>query len=284
MTSTTSVQNDIESKTKDRNSNDDEDISSLTESFAALMPQQLIDKYETRFYNCEQSALYKPSGMVIPKLPIYHPYHPFRNTIGDDDILQVPLAVILPNTDLIPQPLLKLIANTNNKIIPYFIVQTLPYKSDTEVICRYQYALFPNATSEMSGHESIWAQSFIYYAANKDKEEIMKRIEPTQIKIYESDKTKDKSPTILCGNSMKLDTVNNLIGRGIWSLVLGSNSGTLNEEEDDGMFNEISHAFVGYTYFLQDDDAYTQFLSLMKDKKTLNDVLEYIIPEFIMDT
>ena len=39
-------------------------------------------------------------------------YHPFRNTLGDDDILQVPLAVILPNTDLIPQPLLKLIANT----------------------------------------------------------------------------------------------------------------------------------------------------------------------------
>jgi len=50
------------------------------------------------------------------------------------------------------------------------------------------------------------------------------------------------------------------------------------------MFIEISHVFVGYTYFLQDDDAYTQFLSLMKDKKTLNDVLECIIPEFIMDT
>ena len=281
MTSTTSVQNDIESKTKDRNSNDDEDISSLTESFAALMPQQLIDKYETRFYNCEQSALYKPSGMVIPKLPMYHPYHPFRNTAGDD-ILQVPLAVILPNTDLVPQPLLKLIANTNNKIIPYFIVQTLPYKPDTEIICRYQYALFPNATSEMSGHESIWAQSYIYDDANKDNEEVIKHIEPTQIKTYHSDKTKDKSPTILCGNSMKLDTVQNLIGKGIWSLVLGSNSSTLNEEEE--MFNEISHVFVGYTYFLQDDDAYTQLLSLMKDKKTLNDVLECIIPEFIMDT
>jgi len=214
---------------------------------------------------------------------MYHPYHPFRNIIGDDDILQVPLAVILPNTDLVPQPLLKLIANTNtnNKIIPYFIVQTLPYKPDTQVICRYQYALFPNATSEMSGYESIWAQSFIY----KDKnEEIMKQIEPTQIKIYESNKNQDISPTILCGNSMKIDTVNNLIGKGIWSLVLGSNSGTLNEEEEDGMFNEISHAFVGYTYFLKDDDAYTQFLSLMKDKKTLNDVLECIIPEFIMDT
>ena len=292
MTSTTSVQNDIDSKTKDsNNNNDDDDISNLTKSFAALMPQQLIDKYETRFYNnCQQSALYKPSGMVIPKLPMYHPYHPFRNTLGDDDILQVPLAVILPNTDLIPQPLLKLIANTNNKIIPYFIVQTLPYKSDTEVICRYQYALFPNATSEMSGHESIWAQSYIYNAANKDKEEIMKQIEPTQIKIYESNKNQDISPTILCGNSMKLDIVNNLIGKGIWSLVLGSNLGTLNEEEeeeeeDDGMFNEISHVFVGYTYFLQDnDDAYTQFLSSMKDNETLNDVLEYIIPEFIMDT
>jgi len=285
MTSTTTVQNDIDSSTKDKHSNNDDGISNLTESFAALMPQQLIDKYETRFYNnCKQSNLYKPSGMVIPKLPMYHPYHPFRNTIGDDDILQAPLAVILPNTDLVPQPLLKLIANTNtkNKIIPYFIVQTLPYKPVTEIICRYQYALFPNATSEMSGHESIWAQSYIYNAANKEKEEIIKQIEPTQIKIYESDKTKDKSPTILCGNSMKLDTVDNLIGKGIWSLVLGSNSGTLNEE--DGMFTEISHVFVGYTYFLKDDDAYTQFLSLMKDKKTLNDVLECIIPELIMDT
>ena len=126
-----------------------------------------------------------------------------------------------------------------------------------------------------------------YDAANEENEEIMKQIEPTQIKIYESDKTKDKSPTILCGNSMKLDTVNNLLGKGIWSLVLGSNSGTLNEEEEeeeDGMFTEISHVFVGYTYFLKDDDAYTQFLSLMKDKKTLNDVLECIIPELMMDT
>ena len=181
MTSATSVQSDIYSETKDRHGNDDEDISSLTESFAALMPQQLIDKYETRFYNCEQSDLYKPSGMVIPKLPMYHPYHPFRNTIEDDDILQVPLAIILPNIDLVPQPLLKLIANTNVKITPYFIVQTLPYKPDTQVICRYQYALFPNATSEMSGHESIWAQSYIYNAASKDKVEIMKQIEPTQI-------------------------------------------------------------------------------------------------------
>ena len=56
---------------------------------------------------------------------------------------------------------------------------------------------------------------------------------------------------------MKLDAVNNLIGKGIWSLVLGSNApGKLNGEED-GMFTEISHVFVGYTYFLQDDDAYS---------------------------
>jgi len=74
-----------------------------------------------------------------------------------------------------------------------------------------------------------------------------------------------------------------LIGKGIWSLVLGSNSGTLNGE--DGMFIETSHIFVGYTYFLQDDDdAYTQFLSLIKDKKALNNVLECMIPKFIMDT
>jgi len=51
---------------------------------------------------------------------------------------------------------------------------------------------------------------------------------------------------------MKLDTVNTLIGKGIWSLVLGSNSGTLNGEEH-GMFTEICHAFVRYTYFLQND-------------------------------
>ena len=82
---------------------------------------------------------------------------------------------------------------------------------------------------------------------------------------------------------MEIDTVQNLVGKGIWSLVLGSNSGTFNEE--DGMFTEISHVFVGYTYFLQDnDDVYTQFLSLIKDKKTLNDILECIIPELMMDT
>ena len=124
MTSTTSVQNEIDSKTEDTNNTNG--ISNLTEFFTALMPQQLIDKYETRFYNnCQQSELYKPSGMVIPKLPMYHPYHPFRNTIGDDDILQVPLAAILPDTNLVPQPLLKLIANTNtnNKIISMLLAK-----------------------------------------------------------------------------------------------------------------------------------------------------------------
>ena len=97
------------------------------EACVALRKQR-HDKYETRFYNCEQSALYKPSGMVIPKLPMYHPYHPFRNTIEDDDILQVPLAVILPNTDLVPQPLLKLIANTNtnNQSRSTLVAYTIP--------------------------------------------------------------------------------------------------------------------------------------------------------------
>ena len=51
------------------------------------------------------------------------------------------------------------------------------------------------------GHKEL----HIYDAANKDKEEIMKQSEPTQIKIYQSAKTKDKPPTILCGDSMKLE-------------------------------------------------------------------------------
>ena len=71
---------------------------------------------------------------------------------------------------------------------------------------------------------------------------------------------------------------------------MGSNAGTLNEEEEEEeekmmeCLQRYLMFIIGYTYFLQDDDAYNQFLSLMKDKKALNDVLECIIPEFIMDT
>ena len=41
----------------------------------------------------------------------------------------------------------------------------------------------------------------------------MKQIEPTQIKIYTKVTRKETKHQLLCGNSMKLDTVNNLNGR-----------------------------------------------------------------------
>ena len=228
----------------------------------ALIPQ-IIDKYETRFRGVQQSELYKPTGLIIPKLPMYHPYHPFKNVThdldGTDMMLQVPLAMILPNTDLVPRPLLKFITgrNINATITPYFLAQTLPYDSETEVICRYQYCLFPDATSEMIGHQSIWAQSFIYKHDNE-----LVNVNPTAIKIYESEKN-SMSPTILCGNSMKFDHVSNLRGRGIWSLVFGSNIDTV---DDVGLFAEISHAFLGFTYFIPDGNAYTEFLISLRNK------------------
>ncbi|KAL7539836.1 hypothetical protein ACHAXR_009653 [Thalassiosira sp. AJA248-18] len=194
---------------------EEEVLSDLTESLT-LMPQ-IIEKYETRFLRVEQSELYKPTGMVMPKLPMYHPYHPFKNN-SNDDILQVPLAMILRNADLAPPPLVEYIKK-NNIDVPtiFFIAQTLPYGSDTEVICRYQYALFPEAKGEMKGHQSIWAQSVVY-----EKDKLFARVPPTEIKIYESEKGKVVSPTILCGDSMKLGNVEILRGRGLWSLVLGS--------------------------------------------------------------
>ena len=248
-----------------RNSSSETDV---IQSFSTI--PQIMEKYETKFCGVDQSELYKPAGMVLPKLPMYHPYHPFKNVKGDD-ILQVPLAMILPNTDLVPPPLLKHIANIDVEgITPYFVAQTLPYDPETEVICRYQYALFPDAKSEMKGHDSIHSQSFIY--DEQDTEEVTV-VPATQIKIYESDKTKELSPTILCGNSMKLDNVERILQKnGMWSLVLGSESGTLG---DDGLFNEISQAFVGFTYFLPDDDAYQQFLSLVRDKSP-TEVLECV--------
>lgn len=256
---------------------DDEDkvMSDLIESFA-LMPQ-IMDKYETRFVGVQQSELCKPSGMVIPKLPIYHPYHPFRN-VTSDDILQVPLAILLPNTNLVPTQLLELITKKHIDVTPYFVVQTLPYNLDTDVICRYQYALFPDAKSEMKGHESIFAQSTVLlYGQQLEKE---KKIPATSIKIYESDKTKDTSPTILCGNSMLLGKVEDLKGRGIWSLVLGSHSNTL---DDDGLLAETTQAYVGYTYFLPDEDSYNSFITtILREKKTREVQLE-CLPAIIMD-
>ena len=144
----------------------------------------------------------------------------------------------------------------------------------------YQYAFFPNATSEISGHESIWAQSFIYNSRRKKR--LWNKFNQSKLK-YTKVTRKKTNHQLLCGNSMKLDTVNNYPYQ-----VLGSNSGTLKEEEVEEKMMECLQRYlmfiIGYTYFLQDDDAYNQFLSLMKDKKALNDVLECIIPEFIMDT
>lgn len=226
----------------------------------ALIPQ-LMEKYETRFYNISQSELYKPAGMVIPKLPMYHPYHPFRKTTNDD-ILQVPFAMVLPNNEFIPNSLKEKVAkyDINVPITTYIIVQTLPYEVETEVICRYQYAMFPQAKGEMKGHESIWSQSIIYDNKGKD----VAQIPATQIKIYESDKSKDSSPAILCGDSMRPGKeVGMLKGESIWSLVLGSHVGT---RGDSGLFTDISHAFFGYTYFLPDGDSYRGFLRSMKSK------------------
>jgi hypothetical protein len=221
---------------------------------STLMPQ-IIDGYETRFCGVLQSDLYKPTGMIMPKLPIYHPYHPFKN---GDCILQVPLAIVLPNTDLVPRQVLELIANKSiAPVTPYFIAQTLPYESETEVMCRYQYALFPKAKCEMIGHESMWAQSIIF---ERDKE--IACIPATAVKIYESDKNAF-SPTILCGNFMKLDTVVNLSEKRICSLVVGSHSSEL---DDDGILSEISNAFVGFTYFIPDDNAYNEFILFIRNK------------------
>lgn len=272
------------SKGKARNKNDENILlCDLVESLA-LMPQ-ILDKYETRFLRVEQSELYQPAGMVMPKLPMYHPYHPFKHVTKEDGILQVPLAMIIDGEgdgfrDLVPVPLREHINKKDigeTPIIQYFIAQTLPYNNGTEVICRYQYALFPHAKGEMKGHEAIWAQSIIY---EKDKEIV--QLPATQIKIYESDKN-EVSPTILCGDSMKLEKVEALRGRGLWSLVLGSHTGALG---DDGLFTDISHAFVGFTYFISETpggESYLDFLRMIRNRSP-REVLN-LIPDLLeMDT
>jgi hypothetical protein len=244
---------------------DEEKMVDLVESFT-LMPQ-IMEKYESRFLEVQQSELHKPAGMVIPKLPMYHPYHPFRKTTRDD-ILQVPLAMILPNTELVPRKLMDYVKQNNIKIpiVPYCLAQTLPYEDDTEVIPRYQYAFFPDAEGEMKGFEAIYAQSIIY-----EKDTVFARFMPTQIKIYESKKN-ELSPTILCGDSkmvlqsaeeanQNLCTVENLRGKCLWSLVLGSYTETLT----DGILTEVSRAFLGCTYFIP-DGKYMDFLEMIRDK------------------
>lgn len=235
----------------------------------ALIPS-ILDKYETRFLGVEQSQLYKPAGAIVPKLPMYHPYHPFRR-VTNDDILQVPLAVLLPNTKLVPRALLERAEELKIDGVPtaaYYVAQTLPYEPETEVICRHQYCLFPDAECEMRGHRSIWARSAIYRGGDDggggEGLQLLAEIPATEIKIYESEKD-TVSPTILCGDSMRLDTVENLRGKGIWSLVTGSASSD---------FVEVSHCFIGYTRFLGEDE-YDGFVRGLEDKSPA-ELVDYI--------
>lgn len=242
---------------------------STDESSFHLIPQ-LIDKYETRCWRVNQSNLYQPAGLTMPKLPVYHPYHPFRSVANDDELLQIPLAMQLKGVEdlgAIPRPLLDLLPDINVPAIPFFLVQTLPYKNGTEVIARYQYALFPNAESSMQGFQSIWAQGILF--DEKDNNTI--QLPVTSIKIYESNKD-EVSPTILCGDTMKLGLVEDWRGKGLWSLVVGSTSDDLN---DTSLFSIISHAFIGYTYFIEDEDRYNEFLVFIRDKSP-SDILSRI--------
>lgn len=95
-----------------------------------IIQSQLMDKYKTQFFN---------AGTVIPKLPMYHPYHLFKRTLGDD-VLEVPLAMILPDLELVPKPLLGIISTikAHVPIISFFVAQTLPYEVDIKVIPKYQ--------------------------------------------------------------------------------------------------------------------------------------------------
>lgn len=238
--------------------NDDAASSGQEETFS-LVPQ-IMDKYETRFWGVQQSELYKPAGLVVPSFPIYHPYHPFSGATEDDTLLQVPLAMSFLNfADVSPQQLLEQISEIDSSIIqPFFVVQTLPYLPGTPIIARYQYGLFPDGKCEMKGFEAMWAQSFIY---DDETKEVI-QLPATQIKIYESRKN-ETSPTILCGNTMELDTVENIIGKGLWSLVLGSPDSALRH---DGIFSNVTRAFIGYTHFIVDGDEYNAFLEFIQNK------------------
>jgi hypothetical protein len=274
---------------------DDDDLgeehrSSMSDNIFFTIIPQVLDGYKTRFgAGVHPSELYQPTGMIIPKLPMYHPYYPLNNCItnadNEDVILQVPLAMILPSVDDLqplvpPQELRDFIAKRNRDISSttpttyYIIVQTLPYTPNTQIICRYQYALFPNAKCQMKGHESIWAQSRIYnHHSNSNSNNATddsnntaerRRYPPTSIKIYESNKDSPTiSPTILCGNSMVVDTVENLCGNAIWSYVVGSSTDTTSppivDDEDGFIVDNIDHSYIGLTYFLPHDE-YNNFI------------------------
>jgi hypothetical protein len=293
--------------------------SSSSNTFFTIIPQ-VLDGYKTRFgAGVHPSELYQPTGMVLPKLPMYHPYHPLNNCIAnaenEDVILQVPLAMILPSVDDLhplvpPQELLDFIAKRNRNMnissstIPttyYIIVQTLPYTPNTQILCRYQYALFPNAKCQMKGYESIWAQSIIYNHhsnSNNNNNNNMnnatddsnntaerRRYPPTSIKIYESNKDSPTiSPTILCGNSMVVDIVENLCGNAIWSYIVGSNTSCtsppiVDDDEDGFIVNNIDHTYIGLTYFLPHDE-YNNFIREIQDKQSPADII-YWIPSLI---
>mmetsp|Transcript_17851 Transcript_17851/g.37286 ORF Transcript_17851/g.37286 Transcript_17851/m.37286 type:complete len:265 (+) Transcript_17851:83-877(+) len=230
-----------------------------TQETFAILPQ-IMEDYETRFWRVEQSELYKPAGVIAPKLPLYHPYHPFTNVTNGYDLPQVPLATKFDNyTDVAPHHLLDMVSAINpTEVQTFFVVQSLPYLPGIPVIARYQYGVFPDAKSEMKGFQSIWAQGIVF----DHKSEAISKLPPTKIKIYESTKN-ELSPTILCGNTMKLDVVENLKGRGVWSLVVSSENG---EVGDDGLFINKCRVFVGYTHFLEDDDEYNNVLEFLRRK------------------
>ncbi len=253
---------------------DTKDEDAKKETFVIL--PQIMEEYETRFWRVEQSELYKSAGMIAPKLPLYHPYHPFTNETKGYDLPQVPLAMEFENyVDLAPRHITEIVSKIDPTMVQtYLAVQSLPYMPGTPVIARYQYGLFPEGKSEMKGFESIWAQGIVY----DHKGQEITKLSPTKIKINES--TKDNlSPTILCGNTMKLDVVENLRGRGIWSLVVGSENG---EVRDDGRFANICRVFVGYTHFLADDNEYNNFQQFLKLKspQELLDCIPSLIEKF----
>jgi len=294
---------DIDGTSSGIDDDDNNNNNNNNSKFFTIFPQ-VIDGYETRFgVGVHPSELYQPTGMVLPKLPIYHPYHPLNdcstNAENEDVILQVPLAMTLPSFDDLhsslvpPRELLDFIAKRNKDVnytstptTYYIIVQTLPYTSQTRIICRYQYALFPQAKAQMKGKESIWTQSIIYNHHrdnnNNNNNNTAERIRypPTSIKIYESNKDSPNiSPTILCGNSMILDTVENLCGNAIWSYVVGCSTDTSTSppivDDENGLIVNIDHSYIGLTYFLPNDE-YNNFIREIHDKQSPVDIINWI--------
>ena len=104
------------------------------------------------------------------------------------------------------------------------------------------------------------------------------RYPPTSIKIYESNKDSPNiSPTLRCGNSMVLDTFENLCGNAIWSYVVGSTDTSTNPpivDFDNGFLVNI-HSYIGLTYFLPNDE-YNNFIREIQDKQSPVDIINWI--------